>query len=1023
MEFVNLYIQTEYSILNSTIKLKKLVSKLCEEKISACAICDTNSMYGTIKFYSLCKENKIKPIIGLKLEIKAKYNYVNFVLLYAKNNAGYINLMRLSSVIKTNKQISLEQLKSYSQGVLAVLPAAENEACLLFSNGRIAEFKQEYTLYAEMFDDLYIGLDLQGASKHSLIKEFYSYKEQFNLNFTALHRANYMYDDEFEAFKLLRCVDLNCNEYNCCYNEEFWNYSSQSDLFKEFQKYPELISATNEIANKCSLEIEFGRYKLPRYSQDILDTKKYLQELCLYGLKKRLEITGKQGESKKYLQRLMYELNVINKMGFNDYFLIVYDFIKWSKKNNILVGPGRGSGPSSLVSYSLGITEVDPLEYNLLFERFLSEERVTMPDIDTDFPDTKRDKVIKYVYEKYGFKKVAHITTFGTYGPKGAIRDIARVKKIPDLFVNELIKRVDGKLSIAECENDEMFVRLIHENKNLEEVIQITKIIEGIPRNISTHAAGIVITGEDLVNYTPLQLGMNGIYQTQYEAGDLEKLGLLKMDFLGIRNLSIIEEVLNEISLSEHINIDINKIPLDDKLTFDLISKGETDGIFQFESNGMKNVLTKFKPNSILDLANVNALYRPGPMEMIPEFLEGKFKRKEVVYLHDDLKEILAPTYGVIVFQEQIMLIAQKFAGYTLGEADILRRAVSKKKREVLERERIKFVDKSVKLGYDKSLSNRIYDYIVKFADYGFNKSHAVVYSLLAYQMAYLKAHYYKYFMANMMGSSINSTNLMKRYIVNCKKNNIVILPPSINYSSDKFDAYKRKSKSGKEMDVIYYSLTGINNVGNVIVKDLLQERNDNGLFVSFEDFIHRTKKIINKRAFSYLVYSGSLDDFNLTRKSMIENYDSILMREDFGIPLDKLNEVTFSQEEYSYDEMARLEFEALGLNIKFNFFLKYASDKHKYHAVNICNMPIGRKCNVLCLVKRIKVIKTKKNEEMAFIEITDGDDIIEGVIFPKCYSLVKNILKIDSVYVLNGSLEERNDNKQIIVENAYIIR
>lgn len=373
MEFVNLYIQTEYSILNSTIKLKNLVSQLCEEKSSACAICDTNSMYGAIKFYSLCKSNGIKPIIGLKLEVKSNYNYTNYVLLYAKDNTGYINLMRLSSVVKTNKKISLEQLKKYSQGLLVVLPATENETCLLLTNGRVSEFEKNYRLYVDMFNDLYIGLDLQGASKHSLVKEFYSFKERYNLRFTALHRANYMNDSEFDAFKLLRCVDLNCNEYNCCCNEEFWNYASQTDLSKEFQRYPELIAATNEIASKCNLTIEFGKYKLPKYSEEIKDTKKYLQELCVYGLKKRLEITGKQDKTNKYLQRLVYELNVINKMGFNDYFLIVYDFIKWSKKNNILVGPGRGSGPSSLVSYTLGITEVDPIEYNLLFERFLRQ--------------------------------------------------------------------------------------------------------------------------------------------------------------------------------------------------------------------------------------------------------------------------------------------------------------------------------------------------------------------------------------------------------------------------------------------------------------------------------------------------------------------------------------------------------------------------------------------------------------------------------------------------------------------------
>ena len=1020
MEFVNLYIQSEYTLLSSTVKLNNDFGKiLSQDAVTSCAICDTNSMYGAIKFYNLCKAHNIKPIIGLKLNLKNNYSYDNNVLLYAKDNTGYVNLMKLSSYAKTNKVVTIEDLSKYSQGVLCILPASESEACKLFLSGKYDSFTKEYNKYS-MFEDLYIGLDLQGVSKYSEVEEFYSKKTMFNFSFVGLHRVNYMSDEEFDAFKLLRCVDLNSNSYTPINNEEFWGYCHQNELLNEFRKYPELISATKEIANKCNVEIEFGKYKLPKYSNEITDTKKYLHDLCVFGLKRRLEKTGNLDKTNMYLARLNKELNVINKMGFNDYFLIVYDFIKWSKKNGILVGPGRGSGPSSLACYCLGITEIDPIKYDLLFERFLSEERITMPDIDTDFPDNKRDEVIKYVFNRYGAMKVAHISTFGTYGPKGALRDIARVKKIPDLFINELLKIVNNFSSIKDVEENDMFIRLINENSNLKEAVKLAKIIEGIPRNISTHAAGVIMTEEDLVNYTPLQPGMNGLYQTQYEASDLEKLGLLKMDFLGIRNLSIIDEVIEEIKRNENIVIDVNKIPLDDKKTFELISRGETEGIFQFESGGMRNVLTKYKPDNILHLAYVNALYRPGPMEMIPEFIECKFGRKNVSYLHNDLKEILAPTYGVIVFQEQIMLIAQKFAGYTLGEADILRRAVSKKKKEVLERERIKFVEKSGLLGYDSKVSNHIYDYIVKFANYGFNKSHAVVYSILGYQMAYLKTHYYKYFMANMMSSSINSVNLMRLYISSCKKHGIATLPPSINYSTNRFETYKRKNRSGQEVDVIYYPLIGINNVGGVIVKDILEERMENGLFKDFEDFVSRTKKIVNKRVATYLIYSGALDDFGLTRKAMVDKYEEVLMRSDYGILKDQLNEIEYPTEEYAFDEISNYELDALGLNIKYNFLLKYASVKKKYNCLNISELKVSSRSNILCVIRRLKTIKTKNNDEMAFLELGDGENIVDGVIFPKVYQNIKQVLRENEVYVLKGSLEVRNDKKQVIIENAF---
>ena len=1010
MEFINLYVQTEYSLLNSTIRLKDLISKAVNDGSTSLAICDNNAMYGAIKFYSLCHDNNIKPIIGLRLSLASMYNYSNYILLYAMNNQGYINLMKLSTVSKTSNHVDMDILSKYNDGLICVIPGLENELIKIFKHERYDEFSILLSQYQRIYPNLFIGLSLQGVGKHYLVEKLMSCKKKYNLKLVGLHRANFLNDSDFEAYKLVKSVDMNNTVYNPTEEEFFYNYISNTEALREFNKYPELIENTKVISDLCNVSIEFGVHKLPKYDINIADSGKYLKDLCLYGLKRRLE--NKNCDHKQYINRLFNELEVISQTGFNDYFLIVYDFVKYAKKNNILVGPGRGSGPSSLVSYSLGITEVDPLEYALLFERFLNTQRITMPDIDTDFPDNRRDEVIKYVGQKYGVNKVAHISTFGTYGPKSAIRDIARIKNIPDLFVNEILKYIpNSKMSIEDCFKNEQFVRLIDGNSNLKEAVEIAKVLEGIPRNISTHAAGVVMTEEDLVNYTPLQKGMNGLYQTQYEAGDLEKLGLLKIDFLGIRNLSIINEVLNEIYINENKKIDISKIPLNDEKVFELIRSGDTDGIFQLESAGMRSVLVRLKTNSLQDIIYATSLFRPGPMEMIPTFIARKLGKEKVTYVHNDLKPILESTYGIIVFQEQIMLIAQKFAGYSLGEADILRRAVSKKKREVLERERERFVSSSIKQGYDSKTSNTIYDYIVKFANYGFNKSHAVVYSIISYQMAYLKVHYYKYFMANLMSNSLGSPSLVKTYINNCLKQNIEVVPPSINYSTKQCRVYN---------DKIYYPLIGISNIGGVIVNDLLKERETNGLYQDYFDFVSRTKKIINGRILASLVNGGALDEFGLTRKTMISQYNNVLLRSDYQMLKDEFTDFDFSSEEYSFDEMTSKEHEALGFNLKYNLLSKYDDYKHKMQLPNINNLSINKNYRLLGIIKRINEIQTKKGDLMAFLEIYDETGELDVVVFPQIYGKYKQSFQTKSVYLFEGMVEVRNDKKQLVLENVF---
>jgi DNA polymerase-3 subunit alpha len=588
-----------------------------------------------------------------------------------------------------------------------------------------------------------------------------------------------------------------------------------------FKQYPELLENTNLISKKCNVEIEFGTFQLPKYDENI-DANLYLYELAMAGLKKRL-LNIPNANLNIYIPRLKKEYNTIVKMGFADYFLIVWDYIKYAKKNNIYVGPGRGSAGASLIAYCLGITDVDPIKYNLLFERFLNEERVTMPDIDIDFPDDERDKVIEYVGNRYGNGKVAHICTFGTFQVKLAINDTARVYKTPDSHLKQIMKHLNVQLNNVKTyqpllqdliDNSKDLQQLIDEYDDIAQVLSVAAKIQGLPRNISTHAAGIIITKNNLVNYTALDKGLNNIYQTQFEASDLESLGLLKMDFLGLKNLTNISKTIDLIH-QDNPNFVMPKEE-NDHAVYKMLANKDVVGVFQLESSGMSNVIQNLRTSNLNDIISALALYRPGPMEIIPTFIKRKFKEEIVTYPHNDLKEILEETYGTIVYQEQIMQIAVKFAGYTLGRADILRRAVSKKKKEVLEEERKSFVASSINNGYSKEVAENIYDYIVKFADYGFNKAHSVAYAKLAYQTAYLKCHYPTYYMSTLMTSFLGSSNDISNYYKEALRKNIPVYSPNINQSMQYFT-----STNGG----IMFPLTAVKGLGEVKARDLIAER------------------------------------------------------------------------------------------------------------------------------------------------------------------------------------------------------
>ncbi|HNZ50585.1 MAG TPA: DNA polymerase III subunit alpha [Bacilli bacterium] len=1007
MKFVNLYIETEYSMLRSLVKIDSLIHKAKADNQQVLAICDFEVMHGAMKFYFQCLDNRLKPIIGLKITLVVD-GKSDSLLLYAKNIVGYRHLMKLSTHLKTNGPLDVSTLSQNAEGLLAILPSDENSLMTLLPH-KPELAGERLHLYKQMFADLFFGIDGQTEANRVLIPSLLSFAHQYQIRPVAIHRTSYLEPDDFSAYQTLRCIDLAMNEYPYSEKELSQWFLTQEQAFDKFHAYEELISNTEVVAQLCDLRLEFGRYQLPVFPDSLGQSFSYLTDLAKLGLNKRLKNTRVDVE--KYKARLFYELEIINKMGYCDYFLIVYDFIKFAKKNKILVGPGRGSGPSSLVSYVLGITDIDPLKFDLLFERFLNPERISMPDIDTDFPDNRRDEIIQYVKEKYGTAKVAHISTFGTFGVRLALRDVARVLRLPDVVLQEVLKFIPSADASLEniLQENAMFANLVKENPQVKKLIDLVAKLEGLPRHISTHAAGIVMTKEDLVEFTPLQVGMNGLYQTQYEAMDLEKIGLVKIDFLGLRNLTIIDNVINKIHQTNP-DFEILKIPLDDKPTYRMIAAGDTDGIFQLESRGMRNVLVGLKTSDFMDIVNANALFRPGPMEMIPSFIKRKFNEEAIDYLHPDLQTILEPTYGIIVFQEQIMLIAQKFAGYTLGMADILRRAVSKKTASVLENERERFVRSALKKGYDEITSQKVYDYIVKFANYGFNKSHSVAYSLIAYQMAYLKRHYYQHFMSELMTNSIGSVALIKSYIDDCAKKKIVVKGPSVNFSEDYFVV---------KNNVIYYSLLGIQNLGVLTLNNFLNERKTNGLYQSYDDFIGRTKDILNRRVVESMIFAGALDEFAIPRKQMVLEYDNSLSFATFSSLLHgRLTKRTFQDEEYSFEEISKLEKEALGFNLKYSIFNKYLDFKAKNNLVNLNELSISSQVRAVFAIRRVKPIITKNNETMAFLEIYDDNGRMDGVLFPKVYERYQNLLHEGRIFLGEGSLEERQNKKQFVLRN-----
>lgn len=999
MRVVPLYVLTEYSMFQSSCKIAQIVEAAADNHFTHLAITDEGNLHGALKFYQACKKARIEPIIGLKLKYRNEQES-DYLLLYAMNNSGYFNLMQLASLAKFNDGlVEWEQLLASARDLIAVIPGAESSLFYELQNRRFAKVEK----LKQTFPYLYLGLSLNETESpwFEIIEQA---AQKINLPLVALHGARFLKPEDKEVYQVLKAIKSGVLTPLSQEETDLFYYSAE-DYQKRFAGKEEMLRNTEKIASLCRVDISFHTFHMPEFATD-LDSDDYLQSLCLKGLSKRLSLTKKEHLYETYRERLIHELSIIKKMGYSDYFLIVWDFVKYAKNEGIYVGPGRGSAPASLVSYCLGITQIDPLEYGLLFERFLNPERITMPDIDIDFPDDARDTVIKYVGEKYGQNRVAQICTFGTFQLKSSLREVAKILKLPETRLNELLKIVGNSDESMESilASNSRLKSLTETYPDIAQVINLASKLEGLPRTVSTHAAGIVITKENLLNYTPLDKGMNGIYQTQYEASDLEALGLLKMDFLSLKNLSNIKKTLDLIQK----DYPSFAIPNDfhDFKTFRMLSKGWTTGVFQLESAGMRKMLMELGVNRFSDLTLALALYRPGPLEMVPQVVARKKGKEPLTYLHPDLEPILKETYGTLVYQEQILLIARKFAGYTLGQADVLRRAVSKKNREILEKERLPFVQAASRRGYEKAVAEEIYDYIVRFADYGFNKAHSVAYAMVAYETAYLKANFPQYYLAALMSTVIGSESSLETYLQEAKQFKVRVVPPDINLSSDQFTV---------EKDRIRFPLNGVFGITKVKAEQILAERK-NGAFVSFEDGVIRLKKILPENLIENLIFSGAFDAFGLTKKTMVEQMPSIISRSEYSFMKDyDLIKPTFSDIEYPFGTLLEKEKRMLGVNLQYNIFDQFNHLYQNRRYTKIAMTKPGKTVEVLGILTRLNLITTKNNEQMAFGIIKDDSGEIDVTIFPSTFKQYQ--LAVGMLIAIRGRIEERKGKNQLLAD------
>lgn len=1061
MNFTHLHVHTEYSLLDGSSKIKELPARAKELGMDSLAITDHGVMYGVIDFYRACKAAEIKPIIGCEVYVapgsrfdkeaigQGDDRYYHLVLL-AEDNTGYSNLMKIVSRGFTEgfyykPRVDYEVLEKYHEGIIALSACLAGEVARDITRDNYEEAKKAALHYQDIFgkDNFFLELQDHGIPAQRLVnQELMRMSRETGIELVCTNDIHYTYAEDAEAHDLLLCLQTGkkvTDTDRMRYEGGQYYCKSPEEMAELFPYAPQALENTYRIAQRCNVEIEFGKTKLPKYEvPEGFDSWTYLLHLCNEGLVKRYG-----DEAEKHRERLDYELGVIKRMGYVDYFLIVWDFINYAKQNGIAVGPGRGSGAGSIVAYSLAITDIDPIRYNLLFERFLNPERVSMPDIDVDFCYERRQEVIDYVVRKYGKDKVVQIVTFGTLAARAVIRDVGRVLDMPYADVDRVAKLVPNELGITldkALKDSQDFKSLYESDASVKHLIDMARRLEGLPRNTSMHAAGVVICQKAADEFVPLSRGGDGTITTQYTMTTLEELGLLKMDFLGLRTLTVIQDAVNLVNKTHPGKLNIDKIDYNDRNVMELIGSGHTEGIFQLESAGMKNFMKELKPKSLEDITAGISLYRPGPMDFIPKYIKGKNNPDDIVYECPQLENILSTTYGCIVYQEQVMQIVRDLAGYTLGRSDLVRRAMSKKKASVMEKERQNFIYGNKEEGVPGCIANGIseetakiiYDNMTDFAKYAFNKSHAACYAVVSYRTAYLKCYYPKEFFAALMTSVLANNTKVAEYAYTCRQMGIEILPPDINEGEGDFSV----ASNG-----IRYGLSALKSIGKPIIDAIIQEREANGVFTGLEDFISRLSgKEVNKRTLESFIKSGAFDCFNANRHQMMLVYADIVdninnerksniagqmsLFDMFEEKHDKVNVPNVP--EYDKEELLAYEKEVLGVYVSGHPMDDYEALWRK-HITNVSSDFIndednppkvtdGQKATIGGIITAKTVKNTKTGKMMAFITVEDVFGAVEVLVFPRDYEKFRSQAVEDNKVFVTGrvSISEEENGKLV---------
>ena len=1064
MSFAHLHVHTEYSLLDGSNKIKEYVARVKELGMNSAAITDHGVMYGVIDFYREARKQGINPILGCEVYVapNSRFDrevtggddrYYHLVLL-AENNEGYENLTKIVSKgfvegYYYKPRVDKELLRTYHKGIIALSACLAGEVPRYLTKGMYEEAKDRALEYQEIFGKGNYFLELQdhGIPDQQLVnQQLMKLSQETGIELVATNDVHYTYADDAKAHDILLCIQTGkklSDENRMRYEGGQYYVKSEEEMAALFPYARQALENTQKIADRCSVEIEFGVTKLPKYDvPEGYTSWEYLQKLCYEGLDQRYRTP-----SQELKDRLAYELDTIRHMGYVDYFLIVWDFIKYAKDHGIAVGPGRGSAAGSIVSYCLGITTIDPIHYQLLFERFLNPERVSMPDIDVDFCYERRQEVIDYVTRKYGKDCVAQIVTFGTLAARGVIRDVGRVMDLPYAYVDSIAKMIPQELGITIDKALQMnpeLRKLYESDETVTHLIDMAKRLEGLPRHCSMHAAGVVICQKPVEEYVPLSRAADGTITTQFIMTTLEELGLLKMDFLGLRTLTVIQNAV-QLARKKQPDLQIDKIDYNDKAVLDYIGTGKTEGIFQLESGGMKNFMKELQPHSLEDVIAGISLYRPGPMDFIPQYIRGKNDRSSITYGCPQLEPILAPTYGCIVYQEQVMQIVRDLAGYTLGRSDLLRRAMSKKKAAVMEKERNTFVygDEEtgvpgcIKNGIDEQTANKIYDEMIDFAKYAFNKSHAAAYAVVSYQTAWLKYYYPVEYMAALMTSVIDNPTKVAEYIYVCRQMGIRILPPDINKGEADF------SVDGGD---IRYGLAAIKSIGRPVIRAIVNDRKELGEFRNLEDFITRisSRELMNKRLVENLIKAGALDVLGGTRKQFMSIYIQIVdhmqqekknsmvgqmslfdvvseeQKEEFQIRMPDVGE-------YTKENLLGFEKEVLGVYVSGHPLEPYEEEWRKVISATTADFQVdpevgytkvrdGAREIIGGIIAEKTVKHTKTNQMMAFLTVEDLFGTVEVVVFPRDYEKYRQYLEEDNKIFVKGRVSEEDDKASKLI-------